>query len=674
MRNRPATTIVLTLLSLILVANAVGQFGNFSIIPGVIPCVVACGDKGVINLRAPGELVSNIFSGPTVDNFRDQSMSVVAEADKRLSATLDKERLAALDGLKDQREKLIIDLRSVSNTSLEKLDDILDKDLARIEQAISSENGVLQDIAELHTVRLEAVLRRVTIFLISFGFLGALAWTLYRERKNPNGNRGNKPFWKTVGAKSIIAALGCLAFWLAADFVIDRSLTRTLRISTESRVKAYNRSLADYDYPLAVDWASRLHALEAENYLYEAMLRKAELLRDIYLRPSIYKTTAGANQIFARVSQTQLLFKNAKHQRDPDVDVVSAVVSWQEGAERFAEYVSATTCASALKRSKGSDRFSTAPIAKFYLDSYLDNPLSDDDLAALQFNIQQQNSGLQNDGFRYMTLKELLEVRAENPVSEVPETSPFATQIMFGMRSRSLYRRAIPLYLDLALTEARLSSADAESKSKLRQQRKELAQAMFDLWANFEREVVKNKLYGIGLQSSLLRSQFAIFSRAAMYRIDGAPDTVPEIAADDGKSPVAVWLASGIKPNVSDQAFEVFQLAANSDFQERQKELKEFEDKLNAHLLAMQAYATQASDTAQSNVLKSFREVNEAASRSGLFACGTSYVDMPCSDPNKPTIPAYAVIIANTPGTIRPAELPPSVRRTAADRRVLPVI
>jgi hypothetical protein len=664
-------TLVLSVLFLLLLlaGSAVAQIG-FSL--GPIPCVVACGDKGVINVRAPGELISNIFTGPTVDNFHDQSVNVVAEADKRLSATLDKAKTDVLNGLKDQREALITDLRDVSNTSLDNLDSILNKDLDRIEQQLSAENGTLQDIADQHTVKLQAALQRGTIFFVSVAFLGLLGWTIYRERKS-SGN-AKKSFWKKLGWKPAIAAVCCVAFWALSDLAIDKSLTQTVRNTKEDKVKEYEKSLVDNDYSLAVDWASRLRALEPQNYEYQAMYEKAALLRDVFLRPSIYKTTPGANRVFSRISQTQMLFAKAGRQRDPDVDVLRAIVSWQDGADRFAEYVAASACASALERSTGVKVFPTRPIATFYLDSYLNNPLSDDELTVLEFNVQRQNAAIPKDGFRYMTLAELVKIRGDNPVIQMADGSPFANHIEFGTKARILYKKAISLYLDMALTGARVTTADTELKTQLRKDRRELAQNITDLWLIFERDMVKNKIYDIGLQSSLLKSQFAVFARAAAYRGDGLPDSVPPVSVVDDKSVVVEWLNSAIKPDVSPTSFDAFQIAAKSDFLEREKELKDFEDKLTAHYSALQSYATLENDSTLLGVLTSFREVNSAASKAGLFGCGSSYQDIRCSDLNKTTVPAYLVIINITPAKARLADIPLATKRMATDRRVLPVV
>jgi hypothetical protein len=661
--------LAICILVLLLDFNSPSQIGNFSI--GGLPCVVACGDKGVINLRAPGELINNYLGGPTVDNFHDQSMNVVNEADKKLNATLDKQRDKLTIAITEQREALVKDLRDVSSTSLGDLDKILGDRLDQVQEAIGRAQYDIRAAAEKWTTTLQATLQRVVILFAVVTFLALLMWSVYRELGTRKRRSVSAPIWKRVA----LAAVGCVVFWWVSGLLITFSLRRNFADQEKQWKMAYEDSLKRDDFQMAIYWSSGLQTLNPASLEYEGLNKKATLLRDIFLRPSIYKSNVGMYQIYDRISQAEQILRKAGQNRDPDLDVLRALVSWQNGTERFTEYVAATACASALERSTADSPFPTRPVAAFYLRSYLANPLSDDDLKTLGFDVKQQSAALpEHDGFRYMTVAELRQILAANPEQE---SGPFAARVQFGTLARAAYRKAISEYLELAFTEARLSASPDPEKVKLRLKRKDLAAKITAVWAKFEREVEKRKLYDVGLQSAIIRSQFAIFERAAAYEATDASDAVPAAAVDDEKTVVSKWLKSSIKPSVSDSTFAIFGTAAKSDFRDQETKLKGFEEILTTYFTALSTYKTQKPPhdiTTLDALVLSLQNANRAASSSALFGCGTDENAISCDDPTETTIPAFEIIRQSMPQDVVPSGVDPDVRKDSMDLRVLPVV
>lgn len=129
-------------------------------------------------------------------------------------------------------------------------------------------------------------------------------------------------------------------------------------------------SLARFDFARVRYHASQLEILVPEGSgQYQALATKADLLRDLVLRPGLLATTEGQGQL---VSRLRALEARLGKRADPDLLTMKALVVWQTGGGKDDEHVAASLCARALRLAPGG--FPLAPLARHYIRMFLHAP------------------------------------------------------------------------------------------------------------------------------------------------------------------------------------------------------------------------------------------------------------------------------------------------------------
>src|SRR5580704_5288118 len=101
-------TSVTSLLLLISIpgASQIPLIGNSSAFGVPIPCLVACGSKGVVNLNFAGDAIDTFVFGSSINDFNDKMKALgdqfLAQAKQQLDAVLS-DKITQLDKLADKQ-------------------------------------------------------------------------------------------------------------------------------------------------------------------------------------------------------------------------------------------------------------------------------------------------------------------------------------------------------------------------------------------------------------------------------------------------------------------------------------------------------------------------------------------------------------------------------------------
>ena len=327
----------------------------------------------------------------------------------RLVSNVGKEAQVALNRASDLLHDRIGDLGREVNGAVEKADQALAARIDQLDEAAGRRLGNVDVIASKQRIALEetaahiAVLIGLVVFVI---FVLRRLWGRYgeltagepaRPRSHPlDGEeiasdglsdqqwraRGTQRSWmfaKELGAP-LVGRLALAAAALAVLFALYDRLPSAARQEAADLARTHERGLAEslrlFDFTQVRFHASQLEYLMPEQAArYRGLAAKGDLLRDLFQRPTLLATDPGIAEVWRRLGDTRRLLGRAP---DPDLLVVEAMLLWRTGGTRREEQRAASLCARAMRIDGRPGGFALAPLARSYVERYLDAPYVDE--------------------------------------------------------------------------------------------------------------------------------------------------------------------------------------------------------------------------------------------------------------------------------------------------------
>jgi hypothetical protein len=406
--------------------------------------------------------------------------------------------------------------------SLGQADHILEARITQLDEAVALRLGNVDVIASKQRIGLEETLVRTAVLLGLLAFVVFVLRTLWNQlatvQKRLGERRGIDRVWG-YAAWLLRPALLQIAAAAAAVLVIyalyDR-LPLGARKQAAELAAMHRRemaaSLARFDFSRTRFHASQLEILLPEQGAYfQAMAGKAELLRDLVMRPALLATRENVSRVVERV---QALERQLGDRADPDVLTLKALVLWQVGDSKRDEHTAASYCARALRLSPGG--FALAPLARHYIRAFLRAPYLAPDTPY---------------GRDAESLQDLRLLAAAPVVRDAG--FPLAPMLALDRLMARLDRELVPAYLEMLEAHAQVvrlapprrsgrgSRGEAGGPPALveaRKQRSQAAQRVLSAWRTFDQGI--DDIPGLAGQSAILaifRLNDATRTRAAWF-------------------------------------------------------------------------------------------------------------------------------------------------------------
>jgi hypothetical protein len=634
---------------------AVAFIGNVKIGGFKVPCAVACGgSRGIVNTNFVGDLVNNVFLGPSIDNFEGAANRTVDRATQQLDQILTKQKAAFLSDIEKltvaQREQLVSQLSDLSSEMITSLDETIRSQLREADRLLENRLGTLDALLSRQSNDFSYSFRRVAIFaviLIGFSFLGWRGYVHVLENKQPIKTFVPKLTWGLAG---IVVFSGCAyAITTANQNFANRQITAYYE-------DGYRSALSNLNLDHGVYYSTQLLFLDRKAPLAQARAAKAMIMRDVFARPALYRTEDGARELASRLSAAQRSFIQASTAPDPDLTMVYGFLTWQRGPDRFSEYVAASTLASALeaaKESKSDELLLMKPFAFYYLSSYLENPLADDIIAELYSRLGSSSDqvfltakevdktapGQISLMKKRYTVEELRKISSSNSmnIDDLARRFTLYTYIRTNMEAVKTSKAVISRYTEMLRLSGRLQVAPAEEKPTLRADIRATAAEIIANWDSYHSFLVSSEFADSAAKLNTLRSVWPIYTRAssAAKLADAADSWGP---GDPATGIHKRWLADVVRPNVRTSAYRLIAITTESDFQavnERldavEKGVKAFYDAQSKLEIADKGPDVAARSAAAGNLRTAAVDLASRGTALGLFGCRQkSGVDWDC--------------------------------------------
>jgi hypothetical protein len=355
-------------------------------------------------VKAPFEFVGGIvgapFGGfvnslatPTIQSAEASGHSLISDLDGRISKRIDeintvsKERIGQLDESLENRiaqfdktaedrikqadgvmEKRIGQLNSVLSDSIQKVDGVLAERIAQVDDLTERRIGNLDIVVTRAGISFEEATGHVITAACLMVFLCLLSWRIYRTV-----NKSPKVTWPAAGwllAETGAGAAALLLIWGLGNYFTGATRRRADRLIDQYR-QSYASSLQVLDFRRARYLGSQLQALNPLSLEDRGSLLKAELLREVFTRPTLLQSNGGISDLARSVREVATVLRGDGDLDDPDVAVVAAYIIWQNGRTRTDEYRSACLCMKALEQGE----FPLRPLAVNYVQMYAHDPL-----------------------------------------------------------------------------------------------------------------------------------------------------------------------------------------------------------------------------------------------------------------------------------------------------------
>jgi hypothetical protein len=441
----------------------------------------------------------------------------------------------------------IADVGQAIDGAVEKADGALAARIAQVDELAGRRLGNLDVIASKQRIALERTAFRLAIVLGLVMFVVYVLkqlWTTYQSivdrepdpAADPGANAGRtwqaRGAWRAwlfvrklgkplLGYVSAAAAAGALLFLLHDQLPLGAH-KEALELA-RSHELGLERSLERFEFTRVLFHASQLEHLTApDGARYRALAAKAELLRDLFARPTLWGTSSGLSELSDKARTVRRLLDGAP---DPDLLVVEAMLLWQTGGSRKDEHKAASLCARAFRlRPRG---FALAPVARAHIESFLQSPLVD------------EAGGLGRDSETIADLREILQAAAPDDPDH-----PLATQLALARRMREVDAASSRAYVAMAsqhrdLVRLQLAKAGSDQLAKARQERTRLAREVVQVWTDFDRWLASDPLLaGNPAVLGVFRLNDALYTRAKWFSDNPAEDRLaPLLASPSSRGP-----------------------------------------------------------------------------------------------------------------------------------------
>lgn len=464
---------------------------------------------------------------------------------KKLDATVDHSLQTADRILKDRSAQL----GSIVTGAIDQADQVIQQRIAQIDEDVALRLGNVDVIATKQRLGIEEMLVHVGVLLGILVFVVFVLRTLWRElaRLSPllADARGMKRTWGYVaglGRPLLLQVAAALAAVLVIYALYDRlplgARSQAAALATMHR-EQMEQSLARFDFSRVRFHASQLEILAPEQgAYYQAMAGKAELLRDLVVRPALLATDQGVAQMVERV---HTLERQLGGLADPDVLTMKALILWQVGDAKRDEHAAASYCARALRLSPGG--FALAPLARHYIQMFLHAPYLAPDTP-----YGRDSESLAD-----------LQVLGATPI-ENPGAFPLAPVIALDRAIARLDRELTPPYLDMLAAQADLvrelpppppargrahpAPVEPANVARARARRTAAAQQVLLAWQDFDKRIGSIPgLSGTSAVLSIFRLDDASYTRAAWFVEQAQSNQLAPLLADVADAALKVKLA-----------------------------------------------------------------------------------------------------------------------------------
>ena len=463
---------------------------------------------------------------------------VVKDLTATASATLEKASAVLKDRTADVAREI--------NGAIEKADRTLAERIAQVDEAVGLRLGNVDVIASKQRVAIEEAAVRTAVLIGLVIFTVFVLRGLYKRYSEltagePRGsaarswrpdaldgdNRAHAPWGPRGGYRTLMFArglgvplLGNLALAAAGAgvlFLLYQRLPLGAHKEATELVRIHRTAFADsltrFDFARARFHASQLEYLAPDDPIdHGALIAKVELLRDVFARPTILGTDVGIAELWKRLDATRRLLGPRP---DPDLLVVEAMLVWQTGDSRLDELRAASLCTRALRIRASVGGFALAPLARAYIETFVDAPYVDDGV------------GLGRDSYQ---LDDLTAVLVYAP--DVDPSHPLAARIQIlrlmrqvDARSSTAYAETIERHTDVVAAISR-HAPPGELKAA-QDRRKSAAKRVLDAWTSFDAAIAA--LPELARDPSVLlvfRLNDALYSRAKWFVDHPTTDTV----------------------------------------------------------------------------------------------------------------------------------------------------
>lgn len=476
--------LALVILMLAISTTSSAFIGNFTIGGHKVPCAVACGSKGIVNLGFTSDLADAYIFGSSVDRMSSNLHAIgdefIKSATAKLNAVLD-DKLAALDALATKQRKAFIDELNLSASSaLREVDEVLQKNIATLDSNLDTQQG------NFFGTLLRWLISLGQIALFIGGIFCVIAAILRFNTKKQAPQR-----WIAVAA--IIGIVGVAAYLLPI----------ALRKSHEAD---YRSEYAQAGFQNALVDAKALWKTWPKMEKYRLWQDRARLVRDFIELPRVVTRNDSLKELDERLNNVANDIRATFGVRDADLDVLRAIVYWRKSDSRLGEYFSALYAYNAIKAAeRPTDQlpFALSELPRYYIQAYLLRPLSDEQLRQAGLDRAAANAA-SADGTLFPSIEELRAVAGDTPNGD------------FELAYQALHLATIPKYVKLVSLHASQVTAGKVERESIRQQEIVHADQILKAWDDFSNthmvDVSERK------QAIVSSGMTAIFARALSYK------------------------------------------------------------------------------------------------------------------------------------------------------------
>jgi hypothetical protein len=569
------------------------------------------------------------------------------------------------DGARDQ---FITQVTAVSDDALGRLDDTLRNEIRDADRLLENRLGTLDALLSQQTTAFTYSFRRVAIFILILGAIFYLGFRVYKhviDQKLPLKTIIPKVAW---GAAATFVFAGCAYAITAAN---EKIANHQLVALYESH---YYSAISSLNLDYAVYYSSQLHFLDRTNKLYEADAQKAALLRDVFARPSLYKTADGTQELLSRTAAALSSYLSIEQPLDPDLVMLYGYTIWQRGGDRFSEYMAANILASAIddiNERKDKRFFTLLPFAYYYIQAYTSNPIPDDVINSLFTKNQahqlppsiklMKGAAVVDQPFpkRLYKINELHQLSKDvnTNIDSLAIQYPLYGYVRVNLELLKTYSAVIPRYAELIRLLGLESAIPAEQKEPLRAKIRIVGSEIVMNWDAYESFLYQNNFADNSAKLNNFKGLWAIYTRAS-----GA-SSLPEKAdswtpLDEKLGIQAKWLDDIVRPSVRASTFRLIQTTTHTDFATVNTKLSSIEDLMKQFYQARQKLnaARSAGDVAGQNALGPplatlARQIASSASDLGIFGCPykepSGFI---CTDQNGAPVPFAQLIFDDASG------------------------
>jgi hypothetical protein len=458
-----------------------------------------------------------------VDQISRDRLVQVDEIAKKTVTEVNKDARALLDRTDDILRQRSADLGRMVNDAVGRADQALAARIDQIDEVAGRRLGNVDVIASRQRIALERTSIQVAVLVGLVVFIVFVFKRLIAEHGELVGTEevrqltGARRTWMMTraltasGVKQVALAGVAVGVLLLLYHQLPLGAQHEQDELVAKHARALDSSLAQFDFTRARYHASQLELLMPDDDHHRALSAKAELLRDVFSRPTLWASDSGLAELQKKVAAVDRLTRTRP---DPDVLVVQAMLLWQSGQSRADEQRAASLCGRALRLRPAG--FALGVLARAYIETYLQAPWV-------------PPAGIEERGESAHGTDELRDILAATPMED--RGSPLATPLALSRLMRTLDERSSDAYVAMIEDQAKLAAllrerAPVAEAKAARERRNARAAEVVAAFEDFDRELMSLP----GVRSvpdtlAIFRLDDVPYTRAAWYLRNKGADT-----------------------------------------------------------------------------------------------------------------------------------------------------